>query len=36
VFENKILKRIFGPDKRGSNRQDEENYTVRNFITCTL
>jgi hypothetical protein len=28
VFENRVLRRIFGP-KRG------ENYTVRSFMICT-
>jgi hypothetical protein len=29
VFENRVLRRIFGPKKGG------ENSIVRNFVTCT-
>jgi hypothetical protein len=34
VFENKILRRIFGPkrDEKGSG----EGFTIRNFIVCTV
>ena len=32
VFENRILRRIFGPKKEGS----EEGSTMRNFIVCTF
>jgi hypothetical protein len=30
VFENSVLRRIFGPKREG------ENYTMMNFITCIL
>jgi hypothetical protein len=33
VFENRVLRRIFGP-KRGE--VTGENYIMRSFITCTL
>jgi hypothetical protein len=35
VFENRVLKRIFGP-KRVGKQEAEESYIVRSFITCTL
>jgi hypothetical protein len=34
VFEDRVLRRIFGP-KRGG-REIEENCIMRSFITCTL
>jgi hypothetical protein len=35
VFENRVLRRIFGP-KRDEVTEDGENYIMRSFITCTL
>jgi len=32
VFENRVLKRIFGPKRMGSG----EDSTMRNFIVCTV
>ena len=32
VFENRILRRIFGPKRMGSG----EGFTMRNFIVCTV
>jgi hypothetical protein len=34
VFENKMLKKIFGLKRDG--QEDEENSTMRSFITSTL
>jgi hypothetical protein len=31
VFENRMLRRIFGPQ-----RDVEGNYIMKNFITCTV
>jgi hypothetical protein len=35
VFENRVLRRIFGP-KRDGVPEILENYIRRSFITCTL
>jgi hypothetical protein len=35
VFENRILKRIFGSEKE-ENRETRENYIVRSSIICVL
>jgi hypothetical protein len=35
VFENRVLRRIFGP-KRDEVRKVGENCIMRSFITCTL
>jgi hypothetical protein len=35
VFENRLLRRIFGP-KREKWQEAEEDYKMRSFITCTL
>jgi hypothetical protein len=35
IFENRVLRRIFGT-KREESGEAEEDYTERNFITCTL
>ena len=34
VFENRVLRRIFGPE-RGRLQGSGENYTVRSFIICS-
>jgi hypothetical protein len=34
VFENRVLRRIFGPKRDGE--EVRENYIIRSFITCTL
>jgi hypothetical protein len=34
VFENRVLRKIFGP-KREEIRGNGEDYTTRNFMTCT-
>jgi hypothetical protein len=34
VFENKVLKRIFGPKKE--EQGDGENYNIRSFLICTF
>jgi hypothetical protein len=34
VFENRVLRRIFGP-KRDEGREVGENCIMRSFITCT-
>jgi hypothetical protein len=34
VFENKVLRRIFGP-KRAKEQGSGENYKMRNLIICT-
>jgi hypothetical protein len=33
VFENRVLRRIFRPEKR---REVGEDWVMRSFITCTL
>jgi hypothetical protein len=35
VFENRVLRRIYGP-KKGGVREGGENCITRNFIVCTL
>jgi hypothetical protein len=35
MFENKLLRRKFGPE-RDEVREAGENYIMRSFITCTL
>jgi hypothetical protein len=35
VFENRVLRRIFGP-KRDEVMGELENYIIKSFITCTL
>jgi hypothetical protein len=35
VFENRVLRRIFGP-KRDEETDVGENCIMRNFISCTL
>jgi hypothetical protein len=35
VFENRVLRRIFGP-KRDKGTEDGENCIMRSFITCIL
>jgi hypothetical protein len=35
VFENRVLRRIFGP-KRDEIAGDREDCIMRSFITCTL
>jgi hypothetical protein len=35
VFENKVLRRIFGP-KTNEVREGEEGFIMRNFVICTL
>jgi hypothetical protein len=35
VFENRVLRRIFGPE-RGDVREVGENCLMRSFIICTL
>jgi hypothetical protein len=35
VFENRVLRRIFGP-KRNEVREVGDNYITRNFMTWTL
>jgi len=35
VFENRVLRRIFGP-KRGKWLEDGEDCIIRSFVTCTL
>jgi hypothetical protein len=35
VFENRVLRRIFGP-KRDERQEVGENCIMRNFRTCTL
>jgi hypothetical protein len=35
VFENRVLRRIFGP-KRDEVTGDGENYITRSFMICTL
>jgi hypothetical protein len=35
VFENRVLRRICGPNER-KNRRMEKNCTMRSFIICTL
>jgi hypothetical protein len=34
VFGSEVLKRIFGPN--GEERESEENYVLRIFMTCTF
>jgi hypothetical protein len=35
IFENRVLRRIFGP-QRDEVREVGENYIMRSIITCTL
>jgi hypothetical protein len=35
VFENRVLRRVFGPE-REKWREAEEDCIMRSFITCTL
>jgi hypothetical protein len=35
VFENRVLRRIFGP-KRDEVTEGGENYITRSFVICTL
>jgi hypothetical protein len=35
VFENRVLRRIFGP-KRDEVRENGENCILRSFVICTL
>jgi hypothetical protein len=35
VFENRVLRRIFGP-KMDEIIKVEENYIVKSFLTCSL
>jgi hypothetical protein len=35
VFENRVLRRIFGP-KRERERENGENCITRSFVICTL
>jgi hypothetical protein len=35
VFENRVLRRIFGP-KRDEERENGENCIMRSFVICTL
>jgi hypothetical protein len=35
MFENRVLRRIFGP-KKGNWREAGEDCIMRSFITCTL
>jgi hypothetical protein len=35
AFENRVLRRIFGP-KKDEVTGDGENYIMRSFISCTL
>jgi hypothetical protein len=35
VFENRVLRRIFGP-KRDGGQEAEENYIMRSSVICTL
>ena len=34
VFENRVLRRIFGP-KRDGKQENGENYIMRNLMICT-
>jgi hypothetical protein len=35
VFENELMKRIFGPVKKSGRRRMNKNNIMRNFIICT-
>jgi len=35
VFENRVLRRIFGPKRNGVNRGSGENYIMRSLMICT-
>lgn len=34
IFENVVLKKIFGPEKEEV-KEDVENYILKNFVICT-
>ena len=36
VFQNRILRRIFGPRRRGMRMGSGEGFTTRNFIVCIV
>jgi hypothetical protein len=35
MFENRVLRRIFGP-RRDERRENGENFIMRSFVICTL
>jgi hypothetical protein len=36
VFENRVMRRIFGPKRDEVTGDWKKNYTMRSFVTCTV